>query len=403
MDKRRRSAGRGEPRELKLQRVDLCQVAAGVVVAASLAASEPEPAARVCVAGPAPAQVDDRREVLPLLQRGGGDAVAPEGARDRAIQQRCGHFHRVSGHHARVERVEPARPRVVPRAVLDHDVVMDAVASGFGEGAVGDLKHADGARGRPVHLEWVPAESPPPIGPCHRVAAALHLGQCGQQFRRDDRCGVLGEERAVLPPGLRRSFKSEPLTGKNTSVGLRATCTIQFTAAQTVTSRTVPTTIRMANGATRKARSARPARRQAAAERRARRRRVRVLRGAPREIVAWGMMGTPPVCPARGFRSLRRRHQPALKPFFNAVTPGRRDKPYESFAISRRLGGSALIHANEKRSLAGSNVSRLNVLRNQIVNPDVPIAGLDNFQRQAGPGCQYIVAFDSISRVSDHA
>ena len=79
---------------------------------------------------------------------------------------------------------------------------------------------------------------------------------------------------------------SEPLTGKNTSVGLRATCTIQFTAAQTATSRTVPTTIRMAKGATRRARSARPARRQAAAERHARRLRVRVRRGAPREIVA---------------------------------------------------------------------------------------------------------------------
>ena len=58
-------------------------------------------------------------------------------------------------------------------------------------------------------------------------------------------------------------LKSEPLTGKNTSVGLRATCTIQFSAAQIVTSRTIPMTIRMANGAIRSARSARLARRQA--------------------------------------------------------------------------------------------------------------------------------------------
>ena len=64
-----------EPRELKLQRIDLRQVAAGVVVAASLAASEPEGAARVCVAGSAPAQVDHRCEVLPLLQRGSSAAV----------------------------------------------------------------------------------------------------------------------------------------------------------------------------------------------------------------------------------------------------------------------------------------------------------------------------------------
>src|SRR5262249_19745672 len=78
---------------------------------------------------------------------------------------------------------------------------------------------------------------------------------------------------------------SDPLTGKKTAAGLRATCTIQFTAAQTATVTTAPRTIRMANGATRKARSARPARRQSA-ERRGRRLRVRVLWRAPREIIA---------------------------------------------------------------------------------------------------------------------
>src|SRR5262245_61566245 len=75
---RHRSTRRGEPRELKLQCVDFCQVAAGVMVAAALAASEPEPAARVGVAGPASAQVDDRCEVLPLPQRGDTNAVARE-------------------------------------------------------------------------------------------------------------------------------------------------------------------------------------------------------------------------------------------------------------------------------------------------------------------------------------
>jgi hypothetical protein len=164
-----RSAGRSEPRELKLQRIDLCQVAAGVVVAASLAASEPEPVARVGVAGPAPTQVDDRREVLPLPQRRAG------------------------------------------------------------------------------------------------------------------------------------SFTNEPLTGENTSAGLRATCTIQFTAAQSASTTTVARTIRTANGATRRASSARPARRQTAVERRARPLRVRVPWSAPREIVAWGMMRIAPVCLDRQF------------------------------------------------------------------------------------------------------
>jgi hypothetical protein len=54
------------------------------------------------------------------------------------------------------------------------------------------------------------------------------------------------------------TLASEPLTATNTSVGLRTTCTIQFTAAQAITSRTIPTIIWTANGVTRMARNARP-------------------------------------------------------------------------------------------------------------------------------------------------
>src|SRR5215472_17097345 len=102
------------------------------------------------------------------------------------------------------------------------------------------------------------------------------------------------------------SLTSEPLSGKNTSAGLRATCTIQFTAAQTVTTRTVPRTIRMANGATRNARSARLAARPAVAERRARRLWVHVLGSALREIVACDRMRITPVCRAACSRPLQR-------------------------------------------------------------------------------------------------
>ena len=56
-------------------------------------------AQRVPVTGAVSAQVDDRREVLPLLQRGGRIAVAGEDARDRAIQHRGCHLDSVSGHH----------------------------------------------------------------------------------------------------------------------------------------------------------------------------------------------------------------------------------------------------------------------------------------------------------------
>src|SRR5262249_13838832 len=87
-------------------------------------------------------------------------------------------------------------------------------------------------------------------------------------------------------------FASDPLTGRNISVGLRTACTSEFTDARTATRRSAARTIRTANGARRSATSARPVKRHAAAPalsgvegRCARRRRVRA-RGRVRGIVA---------------------------------------------------------------------------------------------------------------------
>ena len=290
------SASRSQPSELTLQRVDLCKVAARVVVAASLAGSESEAPARVSVTGAVSAQMDDRCEVLPLLQRSCRNAVAGEGARDRAIQQRGGHLHSMSGHHTSVERVEPTRLRVIPGAVLDDDVIGDAIAAGLGERAIGDLKIPTALEAGPYSFERIPAEPPPPIRPCDRVAAALHLGQSGQQFWCDDLRGVLVEKGPYCRQVCAGTLASEPLTAPaatNTSVGLRTTCTIQFTAAQTIASRTVPTINWTANGAVRRARNARRPGREA--ERRVRRPRMRVGRSAARAIIAWGMTDTHPL------------------------------------------------------------------------------------------------------------
>jgi hypothetical protein len=79
----RTSVSRSEPSELTLQRVDLCKVAARVVVAALLAASYSEAPARVSVTSTVLAQVDDLREVLPLLQRGGRYAVTGRRSRSK--------------------------------------------------------------------------------------------------------------------------------------------------------------------------------------------------------------------------------------------------------------------------------------------------------------------------------
>src|SRR5262245_34382661 len=76
---------------------------------------------------------------------------------------------------------------------------------------------------------------------------------------------------------------SEPLTGKNNSLGLRATCTIQLTAAKTVINTSAAATMRRVTGAARSARRAR-ADKCHAAERRARRRPVRLFRLTARDV-----------------------------------------------------------------------------------------------------------------------
>src|SRR6185295_10344393 len=90
------SVSRSQPSELTPQRIDSCKITAGVVVAALLAASESEAAARVSVSGAFSTQVDDHREVLPLLQRRGRHPVAYEDPRDCAIQQRSRHLDSMS-------------------------------------------------------------------------------------------------------------------------------------------------------------------------------------------------------------------------------------------------------------------------------------------------------------------
>src|SRR5206468_2790603 len=84
------------------------------------------PRARVARSGAT--QVDDGGQVLLLLQRGGGDPLALQRLGHAAIQEPGGQLDGVTGHHARVEAVEPARAHVVPGALFDHHVVVNAVA-----------------------------------------------------------------------------------------------------------------------------------------------------------------------------------------------------------------------------------------------------------------------------------
>src|SRR5262245_20579836 len=126
-----------QPAEQLLHRVDFREIAARVVITAYLPASQLEAAPRVNIACSRAAQVNDRGEILLLLEGRGRDLVARQRIRDAAVEERRSHFDGVARHDTGVEGVEPARSEVVPRAVFDHGVVVDAVAPGLPESAVG--------------------------------------------------------------------------------------------------------------------------------------------------------------------------------------------------------------------------------------------------------------------------
>ena len=103
---------------------------------------------------------------------------------------------------------------IEPAAVLHDRVVEDAISPCFGEGCVGHLVHADGARGGLIDRERIPSQAPPPIGSCYRIARTLDLRQGGEQFGRDGGRGILGKERRILLPSLGRHLVHRAAHGK---------------------------------------------------------------------------------------------------------------------------------------------------------------------------------------------
>src|SRR5882762_5939296 len=148
--------------------------------------------------------MDDRSQVLLLLKRGAGDPLGAERAGDAAIQKRRGQLDRVAGHYARVEGIEPARSHRVPRSLLDHGMIVDAIALRFAERSIGNLVHADRARCRAVQLERIPGQLPAPGRAGYRIACAFDLGERGKKHGRHDGGRMVAEDRLVLAPCLGR-------------------------------------------------------------------------------------------------------------------------------------------------------------------------------------------------------
>jgi hypothetical protein len=201
---------RGQPQKLLLHGVDAAEIARHEVIAAALAGHRPKTAAHKSPGGPGAAQMDEGGEILFLLR-----------ARDRARRggEHAGHLaieidrrkrDGVAGQRPGVEALEPA--------IGHDDMPADAGARGLGKGRVGHLEQADGARGGPVPCGRIPAPPPAPVGARDRIAGALGLRQCRQQFGRDVVSGEFAEPGAVLPPGVGGLFV-EHFVGEKQQLG----------------------------------------------------------------------------------------------------------------------------------------------------------------------------------------
>src|SRR5258705_1486496 len=103
-----------------------------------------EAAARKGLGRGCTAKMNDRGELLLLLLVGGPVWSACENRRNLAVQKHRCELDSVARHDASIKPIEPA-------AVLHDSVVADAISSCFGEGCIGHLVHADGARGGVVN------------------------------------------------------------------------------------------------------------------------------------------------------------------------------------------------------------------------------------------------------------
>src|SRR5437762_6134760 len=98
---------------------------------------------------------------------------------------------------------------------------MHAICSRLGEGCVGHLIHADGARGGLIDRERIPAQAPPPIGPCYRIPAPSTCASAASSSGVTVAVEYSRNSGAYCRQVSAGNLFIVALTGKNISVGLR--------------------------------------------------------------------------------------------------------------------------------------------------------------------------------------
>ena len=85
--------------ERSLHRIDLREIHADIVIPTPLAVNQPKPASRVVVARTGAAQMDQRSQLLLVLECSGGHSVPLESDRDTPVEVGRRELDSVSRHH----------------------------------------------------------------------------------------------------------------------------------------------------------------------------------------------------------------------------------------------------------------------------------------------------------------
>lgn len=127
--------------ELLRERLNLPKVHLYIMVAAPLMDTETIVTPYILTAESGATEVDHSGEILLLF---GSGWLVSDGSVHVSVEMHSGQFNRMARDYSRVEAVEPAGFKVIPWAIFDDLVIVDAVALAFLKGAIRDLKHADG-------------------------------------------------------------------------------------------------------------------------------------------------------------------------------------------------------------------------------------------------------------------
>ena len=191
---------RRQHRKDTLHGPDSSEIGFHIMVTAALVSQETKVPFCVVTARPGAAEVDDRSQILFLLEC---RRSLSHCFRDMAVEVCCGQLDCVAWNDSGVETVEPTGVEVVPGPLFNNHMVMDTVTLPFLKRAIGDLKHADCRRGRLVPLKRIRRdEAPPPVGSGHGITGTLGLGQGGQQFRCHNGCRMCLKQLTVFSPCL---------------------------------------------------------------------------------------------------------------------------------------------------------------------------------------------------------